>query len=798
MNFSLSMELQRAWRRLVRAPGFSLSVIVLIGFSIGGVAAVATAGWSLYAKPLPYVQSDQLVTISAWRPGLEYHFGLSPALVAQLNREERFGPIGIVERPFELRLADGSGIRAARIDHRILGILRISPTVGRIFEKRDVEPGADRVAVISERTWRGMFGSDPEIVGRLVDIEDGRVRIVGILPDKMAIPETMTDIWLPLELGPDTLSAETYRHLLSHTVVGRRGDGGTLEAYRDRLTARLNSDEQLDWHSRDDIEVRVRPLRELWSFGNAEGLVILASATAVVLFGAWLNLAGLWLARWTGRGRELAIQFSLGSPRGLATLGALVEYLLLGIPGLALAMIVSGTGLELLYSLDVLDEDGPLRATLAAPTIVIGLVALGLGMLPVIGGIAWNQRRLAKTGTGNLAGKGIGAKSSASGMQRMLVAGQIGVAFSLLIALVMLFTSWTKLLNEDLGFDSDRLISAMTAVQPDSLPESDAGVAAAAERLRGLPGVEQVSWSNAVPFGGLEFVSGVVLDSDLMESGAPEPVEARSRFAGPDFFRTAGIQVLSGRSFGPEDAGEGAATVIVDESFERRYLDGAGIGRRVGYPNADLSVIGVVESVRHEAPDEQSENPTIYRYSHLPASQTQLLVRTRMNPEFLIADVRQTLEQQLGASRIYYVTSLGEKVRGSVSDREPQLILIAIFTALGLVLVFYGLYALQSYQVAIGTAEIGLRRAIGASRMRIIGAEMIRALRLLPSGLLLGLPGAWLAGKIIGNRLYNVGFADPGLWLATAAAIAATILLASLGPAVRASRVQPLEALRYE
>lgn len=798
MNISVKMEVQRAFRRLVRAPGFSLSVIFLIAFGIGGVATVATAGWSLFAKPLPYARSDQLVTISARRPGNEYHYGLSPALVAQLNREGRFGSIGIVERLFEFRMADGTAIRAARIDHRVLPILRISPIAGRVFDERDVEPGADRAALISERIWRDMFGGDPEIVERVVDIEGGSVRIVGILPDRMAIPEAMTDIWLPLELGPDRLSAESYRHLLSHTVVGRRGDDVALDIYRDRLTARLNSDEQLNWHSRDDIEVKVRPLRELWSFGSAEGLIILAAATGVVLLGAWLNLAGLWLARWTRRGRELAIQFALGAPRGLATVGALIEYALLGIPGLALAMVVSGTGIELLYVLGVLDDDGPLRATLAAPTVVIGLVVLGLGMLPVMAGIAWNHRRLGRSGTGDLAGKGTGAKSRASGMQRLLVAGQIGIAFSLLIALAMLFTSWTKLLNEDLGFDSDRLITAMTAAPSDSLPGPDARVAAAAERLRGLPGVDQVSWSNAVPFGGLEFVSGVVLDRDRRQSGAAEPVEARSRFAGPDFFRTAGIKLLSGRAFGPEDAGEGAATVIVDESFERRYLDGAGLGRRVGYPNADLTVVGIVESVRHEAPDEESENPTIYRYSHLPAAQTQLLVRTSMNPESLIADVQQALEQQLGADRVYSAVSLGGRVRGSVSDREPQLILIAVFTGIALVLVFYGLYALQSYQVAIGTAEIGLRRAIGASRARIVGNEMIRALRLLPPGLLLGVPGAWLAGELIGNRLHNVGFADPGLWLATAAAIAATILLASLGPALRASRVQPLEALRYE
>lgn len=794
MSFSVAMELQRACRRLLRAPGFSLSVIVLIAFSIGGVAAVATAGWSLFVRPLPYQQADQLVTLSGWYKRGDLHAGLSAALVDVLNRERKFGTIGIFERPFELRLADGAGLRAGRIDHRLLDVLRISPLAGRVLAERDTEPGADPVALISERLWRDRFGGDTGIIDRVVDLQDGRLRVAGVLPDTLALPASDTDIWLPLEIGPEKLSPGMYSTLQSHTVIARADQDVGMEAYQERLLTRLANDERLNSRERPmDIEYRVRPLRELWSAGQGDGLLILAVATGVVLLAAWLNLAGLWLARWTGKTHELAIQFALGARSGLATVGVVLEYALLGLPGLVLALGIASLGVEVLYALEVLDENGPLRASLALPTIISGVVLLAFGLLPVLLVIHWNMRRLAHRAAGNLGGKGTGMRGGGAGLRKLLMIGQIGISFSLMLVLGLLITSWLKLLNEDLGFDSRRLVTAMVASPQQFQLYPDVNVAAAADRLRNLPGVDSVSWSNVVPFGGMEFISGYIVD------GRPgESVAARPRSVGPGFFGVAGIDLLSGRAFGFEDAGDGVKSAIVDEVFERRYLDGSGVGRRVSSSGVEHMVVGVVESVPHRSPDEERDNPTIYTYSVMPESQTQLLVRTSMDPESIVAVVRDTLERELGKDRLYFVDSLESRVRNSVSDREPQLILLGTFAGLALLLVFYGLYALQSYQVVASTAEIGLRRAIGASRPRIIGAELARAAWLLPSGLVLGLLGGWLGMRLIADKLYKVGIDDPALLLATGTAIALTIVLASLVPALRASRIEPLEALRYE
>src|SRR6056297_2628066 len=795
MNFSLSMELQRAWRRLVRAPAFSISVIVLMALGIGGMTAVATAGWSLFLRPLPYQQAEQLVNITVWQKRAGYHMGLSAALVEELNREQSFGTIGIVERPFQLRLAGGTGVRAGRIDHRLLPVLRISPLAGRVLNENDVIPGADPVALISRRFWLEHFGGEASAIGRMLELEYGQVRIAGVLPDRFALPEATTDIWLPMDLGPERLSPTNYSTLWSHTVVARMPEAQERGQYRARVLARLGETELLSSRAYPDrIEMQVRPLRTVWSGGQGNGLLILGVATAVVLIATWLNLAGLWLARWTGRTHELAIQFALGARSGAATTGIVLEYLALGIPGLLLAVGVAGLGIEMLYSLGVLNESGPLRVGSSLPSLVIGGGLLATGLVPLLLSIHWTLRRVARGSAGNLGGKGAGIRGGGAGMRRLLMIGQIGIAFSLLLVLALLLTSWMRLLNEDPGFDRERLVMAMVLpADPASRASTDAEVASAVERLGALPGVQGVAWADSIPFGNLEFVSGFAVDE-----GPDEAVPARAHAVSQEFFQVAGIQVLSGRAFGPEDAGQGVRHVIVDSVFEQRYLGGAALGRRIGYPIPDLVVVGVVNPVRNNAPNQALDEPTAYTFSAEPAAQIQLLLRTSLNPESLVFSVRETLAQHVGPERVTDVAGLQSRIRQSVADREPQLILIAMFAGLALVLVFYGLYALQNYQVAARIVEIGVRRAMGASAARILGGELIRASRMLPPSLLFGALGAWLGAKLIADDLYKAELADPGLWLVTGAAITLTIALASLVPARRASRVEPMEALRHE
>jgi len=798
MKISLPMEVRRAFRRLLRAPGFSISVVVLMALSVGGVAAVATAGWSLYLKPLPYDTPDRLVTISAHSARFGMNMGFSAALAEELNQTGELGRIGLADQPFDQRLAGGGSVRAVRVDHRLLDVLGTPARAGRSLTRGDTSPGAEPVVLLSARYWRDHYVSDPAAIGQPLELEGGSARIVGVMPNALAIPESGIEVWMPMPLGPEQTGPDAVANMGSLLWVARPPEGETIEVYRQRLQRRIDGDERLDaLTTMLETTFRLRPLRALWAEGKQQSLAMLGAATVVILLAAWLNLAGLWLTRWTGRDHELALQLSIGAGRRALLAGMLLEYLVLLVPAAILAALIAGGGIDLLYRLEVLGENGPLRAAVTWPTLASVAMLSLLGAVPIGTLLAVRLRKLAIATVGHIGGKGLGGRGHGRRLQYGLMIGQIAIAFSLLVVLALLFSSWRNLLNEDLGFDARRLVAA-SIVSTDTPPSgSDAVVASAIGRLRSLPGVESVSWTNVVPFGRMEMLSTVSLPDRV-----DEPLAARPRSAGPGYFQTVGINLVTGRDFGPDDIGEGVANVIVDQAFAQLYLGGEALGQSIGLANGpdtfqQYRVVGVVESVRHMAPDETAGHPTFYTHSHQPGSQLQIVIRASMSPEQLARDVRRLLEQELGAQRVDFVASLESLVRRTIDDREPQLMLMAVFAGLALLLVFYGLYAMTSYQVSTRTAELGLRKALGANRARMVTDELVRVAWLLPPGLALGMAGGYLAQRLVESRLYQTSLGEPGLWLLSAGAIAATVVLAAIAPALRGSGVAPMEALRH-
>jgi len=799
MKISLPMEVRRAFRRLLRAPGFSISVVVLMALSVGGVAAVATAGWSLYLKPLPFTAPERLVTISAYSARFGMNMGFSAALAEELNQSGELGRIGLADQPFDQRLAGGGSVRAVRVDHRLFDVLGTPARAGRSLTRGDTSPGAEPVVLLSARYWHDHYASDPAAIGQPLELDGGNARIVGVMPDALAIPESGIEVWMPMPLGPEQTGPDAVANMGSLLWVARPPVGESIDVYRQRLQRMIDGDERLDaLTTMLETTFRLRPLRALWAEGKQQSLAMLGAATAVVLLAAWLNLAGLWLARWTGRDHELALQLSIGAGRRTLLAGMLLEYLVLLVPAAILAALVAGGGIELLYRLEVLGENGPLRAAVTWPTLAAVSVLSLLGAVPITTLLTMRIRKLAITTGGQIGGKGLGGRGRGRRLQYGLMTGQIAIAFSLLVVLALLFSSWRNLLNEELGFDVRRLVAASivsTATPPSG---SDALVASTIERLRALPGAESVSWTNVVPFGRMEMLSTISLPDR-----PDEPLAARPRSAGPGYFQTAGIKLVAGRDFGPEDIGEGVANVIVDRAFADLYLGGQALGQSIGLANGpdtfqQYRVVGVVDSVRHMAPDETAAHPTFYTHSQQPGSQLQLLIRTSMPPDRLARDVRRLLETELGSQRVDFVASVESLVRRTIDDREPQLMLMALFSGLALLLVFYGLYAMTSYQITARTAELGLRKALGANRTRMIVDELLRAAWLLPPGLALGMAGGYLARRLVESRLYQASLGEPGLWLLTAGAIALTIVLAALVPALRGAGVAPMEALRHE
>ncbi|MGB0513834.1 MAG: ABC transporter permease, partial [Wenzhouxiangellaceae bacterium] len=707
--------------------------------------------------------------------------------------------IGIVDDAFNLELDSGENLRAARIDQNVLPLLGIRPVAGRLLTDQDVLPGAELVALIGESPARERFGSVEEAVGARLETKLGRMRIVGVVPDAFAMPRQGVRIWLPMELGPDRLGPDVIAAFGDLVIVARMRDDETPDSMLQRLETRFGGDSRLDAIIQMlEADYRIRPLRDLWADGERRVLMILGAAVALVLIASVLNVAGLWMARWFGRSHELAVQTALGGERRLFLFSAAVEYLVLALPAALLAIPLAIGGIKFMYHLDLLDDSGPLTVAPGMITALIALLVVVVASLPVLLTLIWQMRGTASAAARFLASGGVARSAHGAGLRQLMIVAQIGIAFSLLLVLMLLFSSWKNLLEQDVGVDRDRLM-AMHVMPGDTGPSgADARVAALTEQLAALPGVESVSWSNSVPFGHLEMISSI----SLTDNGGDE-VPTRPRQAGPDFFEVAGIELLRGRVFGPEDATDQVQSVVVDQLFVDQYMGGEALGKSFGLGSGPgrytpVRIVGVVEPVRHNTPDEQGRTPTVYSYLHEPLAQIQLLLRTSLDPESLVESVRTTAVDALGQERVGFVASLERLVRETVNDREPQLLLLGVFSGLALLLVFYGLYALQSYQVATRTAEFGLRKAMGASGRHVLVQVIGRALMLLAPGLALGVGGGWLGARLVADRLYAVSAFDPLLWVGVALAIGVVIVIATLAPARRALRIEPIDALRHE
>ncbi|MGK7294571.1 MAG: ABC transporter permease [Candidatus Wenzhouxiangella sp. M2_3B_020] len=797
----MKFEARRAGRRLLRAPAFSISVVLLLAIGIGGTAAVATAAYELFLRPLPYQEPDRLVTLGVHSNRMGFRMGLSAALVEELEEDGGFGELGIAERSAPLQLEDGDAA-AGRIDHRIADVMGIAPLAGRTFTAVDVAAGAEPVALISERYWQQRFAGERDAIGRMLTLRSGdRVRIVGVLPEAFALPASDTEIWRPMRLDPETTGAANVSSFGNLTVVARLREDVSADALSDRLDARLEADERLQGLAAMlEADYRVEPLRELWASGQAQGLALLGGALALLLVASLLNLSGLWMARWFGRSRELAVQTALGGTRRSVFVGALLEYAWLAVPALALAMLVAHAALALLLRLNVVDEAGPLTADTGAATIAIGTVLLVVGVLPILAALAWQLRGITRNGFRFLTGGGTASASHGALLRRGLVAGQIAVAFGLITAFWLLLSSWNNLLRQDLGFEPDRLLLARIAMPSgrETSPESepDPRVAALIDRLAGLPGVSTVSWANAVPFGGIEMISDVQLDGDAAES-----IPARPRQIGTGYLETAGIRLIEGRTF--EEGTESSNEVLIDRLFAERHFGGDALGRSFslgsqGDERRPVTVIGVTETVRHMSLDKAVSTPTFYVPQSEPHSQAQLLVRTDVPPATLVEKVRSTAEGIVGPDRVGQVATIESSVRRIVRDREPQLVLMGAFAGLALVLVAYGLYALQSYQVAARKPELGMRMAMGASGRRLLAELVGGAMRLVLPGLALGALFAWASSSLVSSRLFEVSAVSPAVWAGSAVALTVVVALAALMPGLRAARISPMDALRHD
>ena len=816
-------DLRFTWRRMARMPGFSLTVVLLLGLALGANACVFSVVYGLLYKPLPFAQAERLVTIDTrfTSMNIDFNLGVSVPYLDGIAQQSRTLASVAAYRKTAAELhddSDAAGVpwRAAYAQPALFALLGTTAAAGRLFNDEEARDGAAPVALLDWNTWQSRYAGAPDAVGRTLRLEGKNYRIVGVLPRNFALVRNDPQLWLPLTFSAASHTTQQAGSFADLFAVARLRDGSTLADADGEVAALARSLDGL----KEIIEVTgfksvVKPLRSIWTEHRESALRLMLFAVALVLLVTAANICNLYIARLLARRHEAAVFEALGASPARLLWQVCAEAMCLCAGAAAVALALLPAGLSLLESFELLPADAPQRIGADGVTVVfIAVLALSIGALMTLAGrvlLRANVHEAIKQG---------GSRQTAAGpaqrARQALIVGQIALTATLLVGAGLLLRSSQALLAEDVGFDRDRLLMAAVdmsgsmhadEMQPDISAATEQrkrnAVRALLERVRALPGVQTVGAGNMAPFGTSDSAS------NFLPPGSPEVEQAlqpvvRNVSVNRDFFAALGLPLVRGRAFTAAETADGAAVTVVDEDFVQRYCkdrDPLGLTFKVGVQNQDamreLTIIGVARTIKQRSLDEHATRPTIYLPLDAPAD-PMLLVRTSVDPAALAEPLRAALHEAAPRAKLMGIFSMREWIEKTVRDRIRLNTLLELLGAMALVLAAVGLYAVLAFSVRARTSEFGIRMALGASSREVRRSVLLQGARLALAGLLLAMPFAYLLARALDTRLYHVGALDPVSYAGVALLLGGVSLAACWFPAWRAARVDPIEALRCE
>jgi putative ABC transport system permease protein len=808
------MQLRRdaahAVRSLTRTPGFTVVVLLTLALGIGGNSAIFSIVNAVLLRALPVAEPEQLLVVWESRidEGENYMFASPPNYMDWRAQSEVFEDLGafaprdyLLERPDETIRVHGSRITAS-----LFPVLGVSPVVGRAFTDEEDQPGAPKVALISHRLWQSRFSGRPDVAGSALLLDDGSYTIVGVMPDAFHFPPPVdlegrtfprqNDVWTPLALDPQVVGRGA--HFL--TVVGRLRSGMSADRAASEMAAIANR-LALD-HPETNAEYRIRLVPfERVVLGNLRlALIVLLAAVSAVLLIACVNVANLLLTRSAALQKEYVIRAALGAGRWPLIRHALVESQMLALAGGAAGLAIAAAGTGALRRLAPGNVPGLSEAnidlTVLAYTLALS-IATGLifGIIPALRTFSPDLAGLLRSGGRTSAGS-----IEHSRLRAALVVAEVALSLVLLASAGLLFNSFLALRSVDTGVLAERVLTMRLHLAARHYPE-DARIAATVrtleERISAVPGIGSASFSLDLPLASDYQGTRVTIEGEPQ----PEPgEELRTHFSvvTPGYFETMGIPLVAGRSFRAEDVAGGMGVVLVNERFARLYLPNRDlVGRRLlfGEPR---TVVGIVGDVRLETLTSDATPAMYLPHAQNPARSMSLIVKTAQDPLAVTARVRDAIRAVDRGIAIYDVKTMQQIVSDSMAQPRFAAFVLLMFSAVALVLAGVGLYGVISFIVAQQGREIGIRLALGAQPTDEVKRLVGRGAVLLGVGLAIGLATSVAVTQVLRNLLFEVEPADP----ATLAVTTLFLLCIGLGacalPARRASRVDPMSALRYE
>lgn len=812
------MNLTRAFRSLRQQPIFSAAVVATLALGLGATTAIFSVANAVLLRPLPYPDAPALVTIEGHYLKLGMaDLGASAPEFLDYRLARSFEGVAAF-RNLDLSLSDEGEperVTAAQVSASLFPLLRVAPQLGRGLQTEEDEPGAEAVAVLSDGLWRRRFGADRGVVGHTVRLDGQTCRVVGVMPPGFDFPHPSfrfgrrADLWMPLALSP---AQRVDRSSYNLRVLGRLGPGVSLEAARAEMAGvgrRLEEQHPRDYRGPGGEDggwrITVVPLKDE-IVGDAGGrLGVLLGAVAVLLLIACANAASLFLSRGLARRRDFALRLALGATRGHLAREALAESLLLALLGGVLGLLLAWWGTELFVAF------GPASVPrLAEVSVDDNVLAFAL-VLPLAIGFAFSLAApLCAAGVPPrsflVAGAAPPSRRGPGRSRQALVVAQQALALVLLANAGLLLRSLYHLQTVDSGFRSAGRLALEIALPASRYPE-ERQQAVFFQRLlaraEALPGVSRAGLVTRLPLTGPGFGGPFSIEGRPLDLGGPPP-SLSYRAASAGYLEAMSIPLRRGRLLAVEDAPPAPPVAVVNETMVRLFFPGEEVlGRRLklGAPGSSrpwLTVVGVVGDVSDLVPG-APPHPEIYvPYPHQPVSAMTLVVRAPGDSRFLAGALRAAVRAEDPAQAVTSIRTLGEVRAESVAPQGFATGLLAGFAVLALVLTAVGVYGVAAHEAGERMLELGIRQALGAGHRELLSLLVAQSFRVSLAGAGLGLAGALASTRVLARYLAGVAPTDPATFVVVVLGLLAVAVLAACLPAWRASRLDPMRALRAE
>ena len=798
----LLSNVRYALRTFRQAPGFVVVAVIALALGIGANSAIFSVLNAVLLRPLPYPDAQQLVMI--WedyqrRGGPAQEFTNPANFMDWQEQAQTFAAMYAFGGAAFTLTGDGEPERVlgASVTGGFFTTLGVAPALGRAFTAEEDRPGGAAALVLTHGLWQRRFGGDAAVVGKALLLNGNSYTVVGVMPAGFRMPlMSQAEFFVPMQAG------RTGRGNAFLRAVGRIKPGVTLSAARAEMTTIAARLEQQYPEANAGAGLALVGLQEQLAGGARAPLLILMGAVGCVLLIACANVANLLLARASARQKEIAVRIALGAGRGHLLRQLLTESVLLGGAGAALGLLLASASVRLLLGAapNLLPQVFDVRVDGWAVAFTLGLglaTGVAFGIVPALQATRPAMHDVLKDG---------GAAGSSAGGHRLrgaLAITEIALSLVLLAGAGLLIRSFFAVLNVDTGFEPKNLLAMEVSAPRNRYPEGQQVAefyVRLIERMKSLPQVEAVAASTSPPF------SQNRMDRGYRVEGEPPLPPGRmqaawARMVTPEYFSTARMRLIAGRAFDARDTVDAPPVVIVNEALAAKHWPGANpVGRRIAFGDGEewMEVVGVAGNVRSFGL-EREETPSVYLpYAATPTRALTLLVRTGASVQQIGGQLRALVREMDSEIPLSNLSTMESRMEGFLAQRRLTMLLLAVFAALALGLAAVGIYGVMAYSVAQRTREMGIRMALGAARGDVLRLVIGQGMTLAAAGVAIGLGAALGLSRYMASQVYGVSAQDPATFFSVAAALAAVALVACWVPARRATRVDPLVALRYE